>query len=879
MQWLFWRRRNREAELEEEIAHDLWLDAQERARSGQDVAEAERASRKDFGNVLLIKEATREIWTSRTLEVAAQDLRYTVRTLRHSPAFATTAVLTLALGLGVNTAMFTIFDQIAFRPLPIADGGRVVAIYESFRGTFDRKIHGNSHMLSYHEFREYESQNHVFSEIAAYADIRQLTLDSGEPEPVSGVLVTHDYFKVLRAKIALGRSFAADELAGPHAVAVLSHGFWQRRFGGDPRVVGKTIRLNRTPFTVVGITAPGFIGTTASLPDLWLPLSEQPAVMADLPPGEPQNFLVAENLGWLSALGRLKDGESLEHAQTDLQVIAARLDLSYPGRHTEVSTLVGTFMSNPDARPAVLIGGSLALVAVGLVLFVACANVANLLIARATGRQREIAVRLAIGASRARLVRQLLTESTVIALLGGGAGVLLAYKALEFGRRTLNVPQAIDLHPDVKVLSYTLLLSIGASVIFGLAPALRATSPELSAGLKGEGSLAGTGVPNARLRNGLISAQVAICCVFLAAAGLLFRGLINLNRIDPGFQVKNVLLTSLDLKTHDNDDARGAEFYRELLAGIDRDPGTESTLASSVPLRGVSTTGVALPGWDVNVPLREAHFNHVSRTYFRVLGIPLSQGRTFTDSEVAAGAAVAIISEAMRAAYWPQGAVIGKRFQYGMKGRLATVEVIGVVADVRASHIASADGPLFYVPIRPQDRAFVITRSVTVPTLASRVQQLVHQLDPSVLVSVRTMEDNLRDEVEPTRVGATSAFLLAALALALAAVGIYGVTAYIVTQRTREVGIRMALGAERSEILRWVMWQAMRPVGLGVLVGLPIAAAGARAASRLLLGVHPLDPIAFVSVPAFLAAVALVASFLPGRRATLVDPVAALRHE
>ena len=359
MWWNFWQRKRRDAELDEEIAHDLMLETEDRVHSGMSRQDAERSSRKDFGNVLLVKEATREVWAWTSIEILVQDLRYAARTLRQNPSFAATSILALALGVGVNTAIFTIFDEVAFRPLPIKDGDRIVGVYETFHGQFDRSMHGNIHMISYPEFLNYQAHNRVFTNIAAYADARGITLAGAQPEAISGLLVTQDYFSVFGAVTALGRAFLTEEFASPHPVAVLSNPFWQRRFGRDPGVVGKAIRLNQTLFTVVGVTAPGFVGTEARIPDIWLPLSMQPQVTPDVPPGEPHDFLEAENLSWLSTVGKLKLGVTAGQAQADLRFLASQMDSSYPGRVTEVRVIPSTFLSNPDARPAVLIGGSL----------------------------------------------------------------------------------------------------------------------------------------------------------------------------------------------------------------------------------------------------------------------------------------------------------------------------------------------------------------------------------------------------------------------------------------------------------------------------------------------------------------------------------------
>jgi putative ABC transport system permease protein len=879
MDWRFWRLRQRDAELDEEIAHDLRLDAAERVQSGLSLQDAERASRRDFGNVLLIKETTREAWAWRSLEILAQDLRYALRTLARSPVFSVASILMLGLGVGVNTAVFSIFDQVAFRPLPVKDGRRIVGIYETFHGRFDRKMHGNIHMLSYPEFLNYQAHNEVFEEMAACADVRRLTLAGAQPEPVSGLFVTLDYFRVFDARPAVGRMFLREEMSSAQPVAVLSHRYWQRRFGGDAQIVGKTISLNRQMFTIVGVVAPGFVGTTVNPPDLWLPLSMQPRIMADLPPGEPQDFLAAENLGWLDSVGKLRPGLTVSQARANLGLLASQMDRLSPGRVTEVSIVPSTFLTNPDARPVILIAGTLVLVAVGLVLFVACANVANLLLVRATARQREIAVRLSIGASRARVVRQLLTESSLLAVLGSGLGLLLAQRVLHAGRAAFDV-QSVDLRPDANVLAYTIGLAVAASVMFGLVPALQATRPNLSRALKDEGSMAGPRLHKSLVRSRLIATQVAICSVLLVGAALLVRGLMNLNTLDPGYPVKNLFLTTLDLELEHYDESRAPSFYRDLLTRIDAQPGTHSGLTALAPFRGVRiVTAAAVDGSPTETPVREVNSNLVSASYFDVLGIALSQGRVFTETEEARGDPVAVINQAMARTYWPGERAIGKRFLYGAPGRMQAAEVIGVVRDVRSIDIATPDGPLFYLPAGSRAGLTVVTRFVGAGSIAPTIAQIVRRLDPAVLASVRTVEDNLAQETSPMRIGAGAALLLGGLALLLAAVGIYGVTAYVVSQGTHDIGIRLALGASRQSILRGALAVAMRPVGLGILIGLTLSAVISSLSSKLLLGVHPLDPVAFLAVATFLTVVAVVASYVPAVRAARVDPLVALRHE
>lgn len=874
---LFSRRRD-EDEFDAELAAHLALMQEEFERRGIPAEQARREARLRLGGVEQAREVHREARTFSWLEQLAGDVHYAIRQLVRSPGFAATAILTLALGVGVNTAIFAAFDEVAFRPLPVNGGDHIVGIYETFHGQFSRHMDGNIHMLSYSEFQAYQARNRVFTQMAAYADAGSLSLQRERPEPIKGLLVTEDYFNLLGAVPALGRTFVSEEMTSPHAVAVLSHSFWERRLGNDAQIVGKTIRLNQKVFTVVGVMPAGFSGAEVQSPDLWLPISMQPQVMTDIGPEVPHNYLVTENLGWLTGLGKLNEGVTAPQAERNLQIIAAQLDLGSPGRVTQVSAIPATFLSNPDARAAVLIGGSLLLVAVALVLFVACANIANLLLARAAARQKEIAVRLAIGATRMRLIRQLLTESLLLALVGGGCGLLLAWKALEIGRALVDLP-AVDLTPDAGVLAYTFLLCAVASLVFGLLPALQSTTPDLAGAMKEEGSPLGKRVSKSHLRSRLISVQVGVCAVFLIAAGLLVRGLLNLNSVDPGFYVKDVFVTNLDLRQQNYNDAGSAIFYRELLARIDAVPGAESTLSQCTPWQGICGGGIWLDGRpDTDTPLA-ANFNTVSGNYFDVMGVRILQGRTFTEGEVERGDPIAVVSAAMQKAYWNGESAIGKKFSYGFKSNLHSVEVIGVVADVRSAHAASPDGPFYYLPVPANISPTVITRFARGAPAAGTIQQIVAELDPSVLASVTTMQDKLVRQTNPVRLGAMLAALLGGLVLMLASVGIYGVMAYMVSQRTREIAIRMTLGAESGTVIRWMLRETMRPLLWGMGIGLPIAAVLSLVSSKLLLGVHPLDPVAFAVVSAFLTSIALLASYLPARRVMRVDPMVALRHE
>jgi macrolide transport system ATP-binding/permease protein len=806
------------------------------------------------------------------MSTLSQDLRYGARMLRQNPGFTITAVLTLAVGLGVSTSIFTLLYSAVLRPLPVKDPERVVNVYQTVTGS-TRRIEGSPLFVSYPEYMGYRDQTSAWADLAAYAETR-LALSGAEAESIAGLLVSDNYFPVLGADAAMGRTFAADDCRTPGAcpLAVLNYGFWQRRFGGDEKIIGKTLLLNRQPFTIIGVAAADFHGTEMVAPDVWVPLTMQ----AQLRPEA--DYLPLRDCSWLKLIGRLDAGVSLAQAQAEMSVVAAQADQDAPGRKTRVEVTPGAYLNGPEVRSVgfkIVIAITLL---VGLVLLIVCANTANLLLARAASRQREIGVRLALGASRGRLVRQLLTESLMLALLGGAAGWLVAFWLPPI--LLSAIPEAgldINLNPDVTVFGYAFFTSLVVGVCFGLAPALAATRLNLVAALKDEGSVLGKRLSGSRLNSFLVITQIAISLVLLMSTGLLIRSVQRAQSVDLGFEPQRLLVCSLDLASQGQNAPGGAALVQQLGERLRALPGVESvSLAGTAPFSGVSYGTVTLEGQQADKEFA-VNYNVISPAYFQTLSIPIIEGRPFSEEEARNGQPVAVINAAMAQRFWPAADPIGKRFRSGS----ALYEVVGVARNVSSMRLGVQDGPYLYMPAMPDKQAgsILIVRTTTNSQALAAVKDAAQSFDKSVPVVVKPMTEHLNRVLRPARSGALLLGALSIQAWVLAMAGVYGVIAYSVSRRTREIGIRMALGARPGNILLLVIRQGLRLILLGIGTGLLLSLAASQILSSALFGLSAFDPLTFVGVSLLVAAVALLACYIPARKATRIEPTAALRYE
>ncbi|MFN7928083.1 MAG: ABC transporter permease [Blastocatellia bacterium] len=870
-------RRRAERELQEEMVAHLEIEAQEKMADGLSPEEARYAAQRALGSVALASENSRAWWGFTRLEELWQDIRYGARMLLKKPGFTFIAVLTLGLGIGANTAIFSLVNTVLLRPLPIAQPEQVITL------NFGTPGRGVFPLLGYPEYTDYRDRNQVLAGLAAMSIVPVGLSNNGINERIWGLYVTGNYFRLLGVGAALGRVIAPEDdlTLGAHPVVMLSYQCWQKRFGADPQIIGQSVHISGRSYTVIGVTPQGFSGTElASTPELWFPMMMKPGLELGRGP-------IKGRTSPVSTIGRLKEGVSWAQAESDLNLIAAQLRREYPQADKEqivVLTQPGLF--GAAMRGTVLRFTAIAMGVVVLVLLLACTNLVNMLLARASERHREIAIRLAIGAGRARVLRQLLTESVLLALLGSALGLALAYGAVTFARFRMPVVfgfTPIELQMDWRVMVFTLALSLVTGLLFGLLPGLQATRPDLIPALKNEATLGG--YRRSHLQNVLVVAQMSLSLVLLLSAGLVLRGLQHAQQIDPGFNPEQAVEISFDPGLLQYDSERGRELQRQVIERVRSLPGLQAAaLTTHAPLtsgesggRGVFIQGEE-PKTATQAPI--VLTTAISTDYFRTMETRLLQGRDFTVQDNAQSPPVAIVNEAFARRFFPGENSLGKRFNF-TTGQW--IEIVGIAQDGKYASLAEKSQPFVYLPLAQNyERAVTLVARGTgdVNPLLAAIRNEINGLDKNLpLYDARTMAAHMQLPLAPARVAATALGGFGVLALLLAAVGVFGVMSNAVTQRTREIGIRIALGADKQEIIKLIVGQGALLVSIGVGIGLGGAALGTRLLAKFLFGLSALDPWTFVGVTALLTATAFLACYLPARRATKVDPMIVLRQE
>jgi predicted permease len=820
------------------------------------------------------------------MNLLRQDLRQAARRLATSPLFTLVAVLSLALGIGANTAIFSLVNAVLLRELPVAAPEQLVEVYTSEENGFAYST------TSYPDYLDLRQATDVFRDVLAYELFitpAEAGTAGGSPL-VMGEMVTGNYFDMLGVTAALGRTFAPEEGATPntHAVVVLGHGYWQRVFGGEPSVLGRTVRLNRRPFTVIGVAPAAFKGMFPGLEaDMYVPLM----MVHQLMPSAADRLGNRGNRG-LFLKGRLREGVSTQRADAALAVIGQRLQDAYPesNRDRRMSVVPSSKVAlHPLIDRALVPVAALLLAVVGLVLLVACTNLASFLLARATDRRREIVVRLALGARRSQLVRQLLVESLLLALLGGAAGVFLAQAALRVlvsFQPPLPFPIRLDLAIDGRVLWFTLAVTVVAGIAFGLVPGLHATRPNLSSMLREDaGSVVG-GRRRATLRGVLVSAQVAVSLLLLMGAGLFLRSLSKAQRMDPGFDTSPAAILWPWLEIGGFDEARGRVLQSGLRDALRALPGVTAVgMADRLPLgAAIQTRGIVVAGVEPPAGQRthELDFVNATASYFETLNVPILAGRNFQPADARSEGRVAIVSEAAARRFWPDRDAVGQLFWLD-EARAQPVRVVGIARDTKVRTLGEAPRPYFYLNAEQTyipSLMFIVRGAGPVRQLVNTVRQTALDLDPNlVILEAKTMDDHLALLLFPPRMAAVLLSVFGGLALLLAAIGLYGTVSYAVSRRTREVGVRTALGASRREVVLLLTGSGMRLIAVGAIIGLLLAAGLTWLLSSFLYGIRPTDALTFLGVPLLLAAVGLLACWVPARRAARIDPMIALRAE
>lgn len=811
-----------------------------------------------------------------------QDLRYAIRQLVKSPGFTAIAVLSLAVGIGANSAIFSLFNGLFLKSLPGEHPNELVSIYTS---DFSGPLYGASSFL---DFKDLGERNNTLSGVFCFTPFPALLSTGEQSERVFGELVSGNYFDVIGIRPRIGRWFLPDEdvTPGTHPVVVISDAMWQRRFQREPTIVGRTVGLSGNAFTVVGVAPAGFTGILRGFSsEFWTPAMTRNLFRRN------SNDLTSRGSRGFFVMGRLKANVTIDQARANLAVLASQLHDAYPSEWEDIKKRPRVLSLLPESESRVFPGirgpvlgfVALLMIVVGLVLLIACSNVANLLLARSAARRKEIAVRLSMGASRRRLVQQLVTESLLLSLASGAAGLVVAAwtrNVLAGFEPPVPIPLALDLHTDTTVLAFTLFASIATGVLFGLAPALQSTRSDISIALRDDSATQRR--RRGWLKSALVVAQLALSLLLLIGAGLFVRSLRNASAIDPGFDPHNLLMMTIDVENEGHDATAGRAFYQRVIQRLQTIPGVRSvTLAELIDLglaqqrRGTRIEGYTpQAGEDM-----EISFNRVGPGFFETMKVPLLRGRSFTDADVEGAPGVVIVNQTFAKLYWPGQDPMGKRLESGN----GWMEVIGIAKDGKYRTLGEDPRPYMFLPLYQNyaTSATFVLRTTMNPTAAvSAARAEIAALDKSLPVfDVKTGEEHMSFSLLPARLAGSLLGVLGTLALLLAAIGIYGVMSFTVAQRTREMGIRIALGAAQANVLRLVIGQGMKLALFGMGIGIVMAAAMMRFASAFLYGISPTDPVTFAAIAGLLGFVAFLACYIPAHRATRVDPMIALRSE
>ncbi|HET9533435.1 MAG TPA: ABC transporter permease [Blastocatellia bacterium] len=851
-----------ERELEEEIRLHLQLETQEQIEAGLSPEEARYAAHRSFGGVLLTKERIRDVWGLRTLETLWQDLRYGVRMFFKKPGFTSIAIIALALGIGACTAIFSIVDAVLLRPLPYPEAEDILSL---------REVDAEGRQITFAEqnFLDVHARNHTLAAAAQYNVQLTTVLGGSEPVRTRVAFVSGDFFKTLSVQPAIGRSFLPEETkVGGHPVVVVSQGYWRRLLGSRNDLAATPLRIGDTSYTVVGVMPQSFNFPKDA--EIWLPI--------ELFPSSPSRTSHGKRV-----IARLRDGVTLEQARADLSAVGKQLKQEN-GADIDLVDLAALPLKEAmvgEASQSLLI----ILVAVGFLLLVACTNVANLLLARATARQREFAVRTALGATRGRLARQFIAENLMLAMLAGGVGVVLSFWGVDalISLNQGNLPRADEISVDARALAFTFALSSLVAVSLGLVPLLRFGGRDLQESLKEAARGQSANAASNHLRAMLVVTQVALTMVLLVGAGLLIKSFVKVLEIDPGFRTESAV--AMEISLNDESAERRASFYQQLLERLAALPGVTAVGGvNGLPMAGGGANGQFLIN---NNPELKGYgeFRVASPGYFNAMGMRLVRGRLFDQSDGPETQQVALISESLARQYFSEEDPLGKAIQYGnMDGDMRLLRVVGVVSDVREFGLEANARPTVYVHYLQRPRqawgfAIVARTQGDVKTLIPAMRSAVEALSQDVPTNIRTLDQIFSSTLNNRRFSLVIFASFAAVALLLAALGIYGVTSYAVTQRTTEIGIRIALGAQVGDVLRLVIGDGMKSVLLGIVIGLGAALALTRLIAHLLFEVSATDPLTFAFVASLLIVVAFLACYLPARRATKVDPVVTLRYE